>query len=265
MIRVLVTGACGRMGKEVCRGVMRDAELELAAAVDVVNVGMDLGELLGEKSWGIAVTSDLRTAIENARPHVVVDFTNSTAALMNARIAAEAGLPLVIGTTGMTAAQVDELHTLAEEREIGILLVPNFALGAVLMMHFARIAARYFPYVEIVEMHHEQKLDAPSGTALKTAEVILEAREQAPEPKVQEFERLQGCRGGDYQGIRIHSIRLPGYVAHQEVIFGGTGQTLTIRHDSTSREAFIPGVILAIKEVQNIRGLVYGLEHILRL
>ncbi|MBC7335577.1 MAG: 4-hydroxy-tetrahydrodipicolinate reductase, partial [Clostridia bacterium] len=144
------------------------------------------------------------------------------------------------------------------------LLVPNFALGAVLMMHFARMAARYFPQVEIIEMHHEQKLDAPSGTALKTAEMILETRGEPPRAKVQEYERLHGSRGGDYRGIRIHSVRLPGYVAHQEVIFGGNGQILSIRHDSTSRESFIPGVLLAIKEVGRLRGLVYGLENVLK-
>lgn len=264
MTRVVVTGASGRMGREVCRGVARDPELQLVGAVDVINVGVDVGELLGEKPMGLSITNDLAATIAAARPAVLVDFTNSTAALANARVAAEAGLNLVIGTTGMTSQQVDELHTLAEERGIGVLVVPNFALGAVLMMHFARMAARYFPHVEIIEMHHDEKIDAPSGTALKTADMILEARGEPPKAKVAEYEKLHGSRGGDYRGIRIHSVRLPGYVAHQEVIFGGSGQTLTIRHDTTSRESFIPGVLLAIKQVGRLRGFVYGLEHLLK-
>jgi 4-hydroxy-tetrahydrodipicolinate reductase len=131
------------------------------------------------------------------------------------------------------------------------------------MIHFAGIAARYLPHVEIIEMHHDQKLDAPSGTSLKTAEMILETRGEPPWPKVQEYEKLPGSRGGNYEGIRMHSVRLPGYIAHQEVIFGGMGQTLSLRHDSTSREAFIPGVLLAIKEVGRLRGFTYGLEHLL--
>ncbi|MGB9886339.1 MAG: 4-hydroxy-tetrahydrodipicolinate reductase [Moorellales bacterium] len=265
MIRVVVTGASGRMGREVCRGILRDPELELAGAVDVQNVGTDVGDLIGEKPIGIRITDDLPTCLQDSRASVMVDFTNSQACMANARLAAGQGLNLVIGTTGITSQQIDELHGLAEQQGVGILLVPNFALGAVLMMHFAQIAARYFPLVEIIEMHHEQKLDAPSGTALKTAELILEARAEAPPPRVQEYERLAGCRGGDYQGIRIHSVRLPGFVAHQRVIFGGNGQTLSIQHDTVSRESFIPGVLLAVKEVGRIRGLMYGLENLLRL
>jgi len=253
------------MGREVCRGVLHDPELELAGAVDVRSVGADIGDLIGERPVGLRVTEDLRRCLETGQASVVVDFTNSQACMGNARLAVRFGLNLVIGTTGMSTREIDELHTLAEEQEVGILLAPNFALGAVLMMHFAQIAARYFPQVEIIEMHHDQKLDAPSGTALKTAELILSARGEAPGAKVQEQERLAGCRGGNYEGVRIHSLRLPGFVAHQKVVFGGNGQTLSIQHDSLSRESFIPGVLLAIKEVGRLRGLVYGLENILNL
>lgn len=265
MIKVIVTGACGRMGLEVCRGIRNDPDLQLVGVVDVANVGEDIGILLGErKPAGLAVSEDFEGILASARPDVLVDFSSSTVAMRYARLAAESGLRVVIGTTGMTKSEMEELESLAKEWTTGILLVPNFALGAVLMMTFARMAAQYFPNVEIIEMHHDQKLDAPSGTSLKTADLILEGGAQPAGPRVQGYEKLHGARGGDYRGIHIHSVRLPGYIAHQEVIFGASGQTLTIRHDTTSRESFIPGVLLAIKEVVQYRTFIYGLENLLK-
>jgi 4-hydroxy-tetrahydrodipicolinate reductase len=176
------------------------------------------------------------------------------------------GVSPVIGTTGMTPQQVREISAVAAEAGQGALLAPNFAIGAVLMMLFARQAAKYMPDVEIIELHHEKKRDAPSGTAMRTVELILETRGTPVEgrPEQEEF-KLEGARGGDREGVRVHSVRLPGYVAHQECIFGGLGQTLTIRHDSIDRSSFMPGVLLACKQVRSLDGLVVGLEHLLEL
>jgi 4-hydroxy-tetrahydrodipicolinate reductase len=194
---------------------------------------------------------------------VVVDFTRAEAAFANAQKALGAGVSPVVGTTGMSPEQIDTLRRLAEERSTGAIVAPNFALGAVLLMRFAAQAARYLPEVEIIELHHEKKADAPSGTAIKTAEMIRAAR--APERVARPTETIlvDGSRGGDFDGIRIHSVRLPGYVAHEEVIFGGVGQTLTLRHDSIDRISFMPGVLMACKRVRGLNRLVYGLEHLL--
>lgn len=262
MIRVIVTGASGRMGRQVCRAVWEQEDMMLVGAVDVANVGENISALAGIPAAGPAISSDLAQVIRDTGPRVMVDFTQSEVAADNAKVAVAAGVSPVIGTTGLTNRQLDELHVLCEEKQVGALVAPNFAIGAVLMMQFSRAAARFFPSVEIIELHHDQKRDAPSGTALKTAELIQQEREtrSAPEP---EMERLAGVRGGDYQGIKVHSVRLPGLVAHQEVIFGGQGETLTIRHDSLSRDSFMPGVLLGIRRVGDFQGLVYGLERLI--
>jgi 4-hydroxy-tetrahydrodipicolinate reductase len=185
------------------------------------------------------------------------------AVLHNAKTALENGTAPVIGTTGLDVVGIAELEKLAARSDKAVLIVPNFALGAVLMMDFARRAARYFKNVEIIEMHHDQKIDAPSGTALKTAQMIQQQRESMRQGHPDEYEKLTGARGGEWEGIRIHSVRLPGLVAHQEVIFGLSGETLTIRHDSLHRESFMPGVIMAIRRIGDLKGVVVGLEKIL--
>lgn len=262
-LRVLVSGAGGRMGREVVRALHNASDMELAGAVDPEYVGQDAGVLAGLGELKVLVEGDLNQGLQRIRPDAVVDFTMPRSAMANARVVLGAGVNLVIGTTGLSSEDLQELDTRARTRGVGVIHAPNFALGAVLMMRFAREAARFFPGVEIIELHHHQKRDAPSGTAIKTAEMIQETWAAGNETGMDNEIRIEGARGGDFGGIRIHSVRLPGLVAHQEVILGGSGQTLTIRHDSMSRESFMPGVLLALQRVGNIKGLVYGLEHLL--
>ncbi|MGI6082011.1 MAG: 4-hydroxy-tetrahydrodipicolinate reductase [Limnochordia bacterium] len=263
-LRVLVSGAGGKMGREVVKAVHGAPDMELVGAVDPGYEGESVAALAGIEGISLSVHADLGQALATRRPDAVVDFTAPKAVMANARIVLGAGVDLVIGTTGLSSDDLLELDERARSRDLGVVHAPNFALGAVLMMRFAREAARFFQDVEIIELHHDQKKDAPSGTAIKTAEMICEAwqGERGRNAAVSE-ELVDGARGGDFQGIHIHSVRLPGLVAHQEVLFGGLGQTLSIRHDSMSRESFMPGVLLALSRVGNIRGLVYGLEHLL--
>ena len=262
MIKVLVSGACGRMGQAVVKAVMEDSELELAAAVDIKS-GMDAGEMAGLGKSGIIVTDDLEHAIDEAKPEVMVDFTRPDVVYGNAVKALQKGVSPVIGTTGLSDDAKAELARLAEENNTPCFIAPNFAIGAVLMMLMARQAAKYMPDVEIIELHHDKKLDAPSGTALQTAAMISEVRAAHQQGNPEETEKAAGARGANVDGMHIHSVRLPGYVAHQEVIFGGLGQTLTIRHDSLNRESFMPGVCLACKKVRSLSGLVVGLDKVM--
>nr|MBP8819936.1 4-hydroxy-tetrahydrodipicolinate reductase [Syntrophomonadaceae bacterium] len=181
----------------------------------------------------------------------------------NTRTALKNKITCVVGTTGLNEVELRQLEKLAVDNKVGLAIIPNFAIGAVLMMKFAREAARYFPDVEIIELHHDQKMDAPSGTAIKTAELINESRTSRVPRNIREFEKIAGCRGGNIEQVRIHSVRLPGLVAHQEVIFGGSGQTLKIRHDSIDRAGFMPGVIMVVKKMIDHQGLVYGMENLL--
>lgn len=262
-IRVLVTGAAGRMGQAVMRGVIEDPECMLVGAVDVRLTGTDVGTILGTDRIGVAVEEDIAQVIRSSVPDVMVDFTLPDIARFNIITALQMGVYPVVGTTGLKEQELDEIYSLCESENLGAFFAPNFAIGAVLMMQYARNAARYLPNVEIVELHHEQKKDAPSGTALRTAELIAQGRGAAS--KNLGFEKVAGARGGEYQGINIHSVRLPGFVASQEVIFGGLGQTLSIRHDSIGRESFIPGVLLAVKEAPKRQGVVVGLENLMDL
>ena len=203
--------------------------------------------------------------LARVKPHVMVDFTHPESVMENVRTALRYGVAPVVGTTGITQQDLLEIERLCEQHDTGAVVAPNFAIGANLMIHFARIASRYFPSAEITELHHDGKADAPSGTALRTAEEMLRARERPFEQGATAKVMLDGVRGGEMGGIRVHSVRLPGLVAHQEVLFGGQGQTLLIRHDSVSRESFMPGVIMAIKEATKIKGLVYGLDRLMGL
>ncbi len=242
-IRVLVNGAKGRMGQEVVKSVTAASDLEL---VDQTDLG-----------------DDLIARIKASQAQAVVDFTTAAVAFENTRKILEAGVHPVIGTSGLLAEQVAELQQLAEDKGIGGLIAPNFAIGAVLLMKYAQDAAKYLPDVEVIELHHNRKADAPSGTAVKTAQLIAEARQEIPKALVEEKELFEGARGSEVHGVRVHSLRLPGLVAHQEVIFGGTGETLTLRHDSIHRESFMPGVCLACRKVIGTQQLFYGLEHLL--
>lgn len=260
-IRVAVTGAGGRMGREVVKMVLEDETLELAAAIDPSLKGADAGLLAGLAACGITVTDDLELALVESRAQVMVDFTIPQTVMNNARTAIRHGVRPVIGTTGFTPEQIEELDRLCAAKEIGGIVAPNFSIGAILMMKFAAMAAKYMPHVEIIEYHGEHKLDAPSGTSIQTAEKIAQAREEFRQGNPNEHETIEGARGGMYSGFRIHSVRLPGVFAQQEVIFGGPGQTLKIRHDSYERAGYMPGVNVAIKKVMLQSGIVYGFEQ----
>jgi 4-hydroxy-tetrahydrodipicolinate reductase len=260
--RVAVFGAGGRMGATVCDAVLRDPELELVAAVDPHHAGLDLRSLTGHDAGGLQISSSAE-ALADADADVAVDFTVASAARENLHWCAANGVHAVVGTTGFTD---DDRATFAGEfTSSNCLIAPNFAIGAVLMMRFAELAAPWFETGEIIELHHDQKVDAPSGTAMRTAELMAAASaDWAPDPT----ERLvvEGARGSaGPAGIRVHSVRLRGLVAHQEVLLGTEGQSLTIRHDSYDRSSFMPGVVLACKRIAEHPGLTVGLEPFLGL
>ncbi len=218
--------------------------------------------MLGKKNE-IIISSSLVSEINRVSAEVMVDFTQPQSVMENIRCALRNKIPSVIGTTGITSENLKELKKLCTKNNTPCIIAPNFAIGAVMLMKFAKEAAKYFPQVEIIEMHHDKKLDAPSGTSIKTAIMIKEGRGKEKMCRSKEVEKIENVRGGDFEGVRIHSVRLPGLVAHQEAIFGGVGQILTLRHDSISRESFIPGVFLAIRKIKEVKGLIYGLENII--
>ena len=242
-IRVIVNGAKGRMGQQTVQAVQEADGLELVASCDMED--------------------DLAAEIAATEAQVVVDFTQPDSAFGNAKTIIQSGAHPVIGTTGFAPEEIDQLTAMCAEKKLGGLVAPNFAIGAVLMMQFAAEAARHLPHVEIIEIHHDGKAEAPSGTAIKTAQLIEASRGAAPPAKVVETELSPGARGTKEYAVPIHSVRLPGHVAHQEVVLGGHGESLRIRHDSISRESFMPGVVLAVRKVVDLDHLVYGLEHLL--
>ncbi len=264
-LRIAVAGAAGRMGKAAVRAVASAPDMTLAAALGRERgVGQDAGTVAGAGPLGVTLTPDLADVLD-AKPDVLIDFCPGAAAAEHARAAVPARVHPVIGGTGISQTDLDGLAALCGSKRVGAVVAPNFAVGAVLMIEFARLAAHYFPHVEIIELHHDRKRDAPSGTALKTAAALATARGSAPVPTVTDEEMIAGARGSRVEGIPVHSVRLPGLVAHQEIIFGGLGQTLTIRHDSVSEESFMPGLMLAVRKVRSLVGLVYGLEKLLDL
>jgi 4-hydroxy-tetrahydrodipicolinate reductase len=265
MIRVGVLGALGRMGREVCRAVQEDPETVLVAAVDADASGevFSFGDVTNDP---VNVSQEIDT-LSQAEVDVAVDFTHPSSVMDNVRWCIRHAVDVVVGTTGLKPGDYDEIRALIEEEgsESNVFIAPNFAIGAVLMMRFAAQAARFFPTVEIIELHHDGKADAPSGTALRTAHEIASARADKPKPAVESVESVEGVRGGEVEGIRIHSVRLPGLVAHQEVLLGGPGQSVTIRHDSYDRSSFMPGVMLAVKQINRHPGLTVGLENLLEI
>lgn len=264
MIRVGVIGAYGRMGQLVCRAVVEDPDLGLVAAIDRSRRGESIGRMVGHPELNVLVSDEL-DALLQAEVEVAVDFTHPDVVRENVQWCIDHAVHVVVGTTGFTEADLDEIgkQLELENGESNVIVAPNFAVGAVLMERFAGLAARVMPAAEIVELHHDGKADAPSGTALATARRL--ERERAGSYAGPDAEGVRGVRGGDLGGVRIHSVRLPGLVAHQEVIFGGPGQTLTIRHDATDRTSFLSGVILAIRAVSTRPGLTVGLEPLLDL
>jgi 4-hydroxy-tetrahydrodipicolinate reductase len=262
VIRVGVVGACGRMGQMVCRAVSEDSELVLAAAVDRSHVGDAIGPMIGKPHLEVVVAEELHELL-TAEVEVAIDFTHPDVVRDDVEWAVAHAVDIVVGTTGLDDGELDRIGALLESEgsESNVIVAPNFALGAVLMQRFAAEAARFFPAAEVIELHHDGKADAPSGTALATARRIVKERTTDYQGPV--GESVAGARGGDVEGVRVHSVRLPGLVAHQEVILGAPGQTLTIRHDSMDRASFMPGVLLAIKAVGSRPGLTVGLEPLL--
>ena len=259
-IKVVVQGALGRVGQEVVKAACAESEMQLVGAVELKVTKDSL--TLPDDSGSVPFSADLDYILTSCQPDVLVDFTIAQAAMPAVRIATERGVNLVIGTTGLTKEDLNEIDRLATAHKVGAVVAPNFALGAVLMIHLAKIAAKYLDYAEIIELHHHLKADAPSGTALATARAMAAARGK---PFLQPTGKATESRGQQVEGATIHSVRLPGLMAHQEVILGGPGQTVSIRHDTINRECYMPGVMLAIKEVVKRRGLIYGLDTLLGL
>jgi 4-hydroxy-tetrahydrodipicolinate reductase len=244
-IRVGVLGARGRMGQAVCKAVDASADLDLVAMIDV---------------------GDWLFSVADAGAQVLIDFTHPGVVMDNLRFAIDQGIHAVVGTTGFTRERLDTVRDwLADVPDLGVLVAPNFAIGAVLSMRFAQIAAPYYESVEVIELHHPAKADAPSGTAVRTAQLIAAARKAAglglaPDATI---ESMDGARGADVDGIRVHGLRIAGLVAHQEILFGTEGETLTIRHDSLERSSFMPGVLLAARNIADLPGLTIGIEGLL--
>jgi 4-hydroxy-tetrahydrodipicolinate reductase len=260
-IRVAVVGANGRMGREVVKAVLNEPDFELAAGIGRSAESMDLGRLVGMDKCGVLMQSDLELALVESKPDVMVDFTAPKMAAAHTSLAIAHGVRPVMGTTGFTPQDIEMLDKQCKDRGIGGLIAPNFSIGAILMMRYAAQAAKYFPHLEIIEYHGDQKLDAPSGTSIKTAELIAEIREEMRQGNPKEEEIIEGSRGGYYNGFRIHSVRLPGIFAQQEVIMASQGQSLKIRHDSYDRAAYMPGVTMAVRKVMTYTGMIYGFEH----
>lgn len=269
-IPVVVNGAAGKMGREVIKAVASADDMTLIGAIDrnPQYLGQDAGEVAGCGPVEIPILNDLQSnlvlATQEQVQGVMVDFTHPSGVYENVRSAIAYGVRPVVGTTGLSPEQIKDLADFAEKASTGCLIVPNFSIGMVLLQQAAIQASQYFDHVEIIELHHNQKADAPSGTAIQTAQLLAELGKTFNSPLVQETEKLSGARGSVAdEGIRIHSVRLPGLIAHQEVIFGASGQIYTLRHDTTDRSSFMPGVLLSIRKVTQLKSLVYGLEKIL--
>lgn len=248
MIKVAICGANGKMGQEVVKAVTSAEDMKLVAKIDIVN-----GEY-----------NSIESAHNNVSIDVLVDFTQPKSIYENAKYCLNNNINIVVGTTGLSDEQLKELENLSNQNKTACFVAPNFSTGAVLMMMFAKTAAKYFDNAEIIELHHNQKKDAPSGTAVKTAAMMAENNENFATNNCAETETIEGARGANsYKNIHIHSVRMPGYMASQEVLFGANGQILSIRHDSTNRECYMPGVLLSIRYIMDKGGFVYGLDNIM--
>ncbi|MBW4694526.1 MAG: 4-hydroxy-tetrahydrodipicolinate reductase [Lyngbya sp. HA4199-MV5] len=269
-IPVLVNGAAGKMGREVVKAIAQAEDMTLIGAVDrsPEYQGQDIGELAGCGALEVPVTNEFEPMLamlaQEKQLGVMVDFTHPDSVYNNIRSAIAYGIRPVVGTTGLSTEQLQDLAEFADKASTGCLVIPNFSIGMVLLQQAAIQASQYFDHVEIIELHHNQKADAPSGTALQTAQMLAELGKTFNPPSVHETEKLAGARGSLSEAdIRIHSVRLPGLIAHQEVIFGALGQIYTLRHDTSDRTCYMPGVLLAIRKVVPLKVLVYGLEKLL--
>lgn len=270
LIPVVVNGALGQMGREVIKAVSQAEDMVLVGAVDLnpEYLGQDIGEVIGIGALEVPVLNDLQSVLVLATQAevqgVMVDFTHPDSVYENTRSAIAYGVRPVVGTTGLTDQQLQDLTEFAEKASTGTLIIPNFSIGIVLLQQASLAAAKYFDHVEIIELHHDRKADAPSGTAIKTAQMLAEMGQSFNPPKVESKETITGARGATAaSNIPIHSIRLPGLIAHQEVLFGAPGQLYTLRHDTSDRYCYMAGVLLSIRKVTELTSLVYGLEKIL--
>ena len=270
-IPVVVIGAAGKMGREVVKAIASAPDMTLVGAIDNTpeHQDKDAGELAGlSEPLEVPITNQLESmlafAAQEKQPPVMIDFTHPDSVYDNIRSAIAYGIRPVVGTTGLSPQQIQNIADFAEKASTGCLIIPNFSIGMVLLQQAAVTASQYFDHVEIIELHHNQKADAPSGTAIQTAQMLGEMGKIFNPAVVEETEKLKGARGSlADDGIRIHSVRLPGLIAHQEVIFGAAGQIYTLRHDTSDRACYMPGVLLAIRKVLQLKSLVYGLEKIL--
>ena len=272
-IPVLVSGALGKMGREVVKAVTNSDECSLVAAIDLNknNNGKNISEIIDIPDSDIFLSNDLEGNLcsisqkfsKSAVRPVMVDFTHPTSVYENTRASIAYGVSPVVGTTGLNIDQIKELAIFSEKASVGSAIIPNFSVGMILLQQAASVAAKFYDNIELIEMHHNQKADSPSGTCIKTAEMIEEYPKDFNKDIIDEKESLKGVRGGkSSSGINIHSIRLPGLLAHQVVIMGSQGETYTIRHDTIDRKAYMPGVLHAIKKIGSFNTLVYGLEKI---
>jgi len=262
-IKIAIAGPRGRMGIEALRLIERTEHFTLVGAIDRINQGKKISEIEGLPMLDAVIYTDIVECLQETKPDVLLDLTTPEIGRYHTMVALEHGVRSVVGTTGFSKEDLNQLSDIAKRNAIGTIIAPNFAVGAILMMKFSQMAAKYFEDIEIIELHHDQKLDAPSGTAVKTAELITSVRKSKTQGHPNEKETLDGARGASYDGVHIHSVRLPGLVAHQEVLFGGEGQMVTIRHDSFNRASFMSGVKIAVETVMKLDSLVYGLENII--
>ena len=259
-IKVVISGITGKMGLETVAAVARETDLELVGG----SCKQDRGPVLGTPySTMVAISTDIDALLEQTKPDVMVDFTNAAAAMEAAAKAAARKINIVMGASGFSDDQLEQLDTMANDKGVGIIVAPNFALGAVVLKKLAEQAAPYFDYVDIIESHHEAKIDSPSGFALALMRSLGENKQFIRNQP--EKENLANTRGGEHHGISVHSIRMPGKSAHHEVIFGAPGQTVSLRHDTLGRDCYMPGVVRCIRDVVTRRGLVIGLEKVLGL
>lgn len=260
-IKVVISGISGKMGQESLKAVSSQTDMIITGGIYKSSESSKIN--LPPNSSNITITNNLEEIISDA--DVLLDFTNSEVAMRAIRVAANHKVKVVTGSTGFNSKMIEEIKAIAQHNQLGIIVAPNFAIGAVLMMHLAKTAGKFFDYADLIETHHEQKLDSPSGTAISIAKSALENRTTPFNSVKSQKELVEGTRGGIIEGINIHSSRMPGRVAHHELTFGAIGQTFTIKHDSINREGFMPGVVMAIRHIINESSFIWGLEKVMKL
>jgi len=265
MKKIALFGICGKMGKSMLTELMLEEDVSIVAGFDIVNIGTDIGVLNGRDITGVKVTNDYNV-VKESEPNLIIDFTGPNIVYKNINWAIDNNIDIIVGATGLKKEEMEVLRRKSKDFKSKVFIVPNFSIGAVIMILLSKLSAKYFDNCEIIEMHHENKKDAPSGTSVSTAESIAKVLKYN-ESRLNEGERetLEGSRGAFINGLHIHSIRLPGLLAHQSVIFGSKGQTLTIKHDSFDRSSFYPGLIMAIRNIDKLSNFTYGLENLIEL